>query len=173
MIAPDAAAFAAAYAAGRPQVVWARIVADTWRGQPRALALDLHVRPFGKHRVQVGGDGDERRLVPAWADAPAQAHDVAFLVLLHVSQAGRAQHFQVHLRPGGFLERRRRNLGERDDFRNEPIVIAVHHGHGLLEPAATPDPGQSGVVLTRLGGQNGGGQSPDAGRNHTSSHTAL
>ncbi|MFC3713889.1 anthranilate synthase component I [Sphingoaurantiacus capsulatus] len=44
MIAPDAAAFAAAYAAGRPQVVWTRIVADTETPVSAMLKLGLDGR---------------------------------------------------------------------------------------------------------------------------------
>ena len=74
------------------------------------LAPDVHVGPFGKDRVQMGGDhdvGTERRTGPV-------AEDVAGLVDPHVPQAGLLKQPLHLLAARGFLERGRGNLGQAD-----------------------------------------------------------
>ena len=93
--------------------------------EARAVALDLHVRAFRKHGVQVRGDRDQR----AAAGAFAHAHDVAFGVALDAGEPALRAASRDTPRRAVFLERRRRNLGQRDDLVDQPIVIAIDRGH--------------------------------------------
>jgi hypothetical protein len=106
----------------------ARVVADARRGQPCSAALHRDVRALGKHGVEVRDDRDER--TAGGIHASANTHDVADFVALDVGELVRAQHLQIGRAAFVFHERRRRNLGQLDDFRDQSIVIAIDRRHG-------------------------------------------
>ncbi len=71
----------------------AGVVADSWRREARALALDLDVSALGKHRVEMSDDGNHRPGARALADA----HDVACGVHFDVGQPVLTQHLEIGL----------------------------------------------------------------------------
>ncbi len=148
-----------------------RVVADARRGEPGAVTLDLDVRAFRKHRVEMCGDGDER----AAAGASAQAHDVAFGITFDVRQASGAQHLEVRRAACVFLERRRRNLRELDDFGDETVVILVDGRHRGLELRIVDDALHSSVGRGSLrpGGQRAEAQHEGDRSSDTSSSGHL
>ena len=90
----------------------------------RAGALHFHVGAFGEDRIEMGDDGEHGRVRGALADS----HDVAFAVHFDIAQTLLAQQFEVRLRATLLLERRSRDLGQRDQLANEPIVIGPDEG---------------------------------------------
>ena len=84
----------------------------------------------------MGDDGEHR---PAGRRALAHAHRIAFGVHLDVRQALLAQHLDVGFRARLLLERRRGNLVERDEFLDEPVVVALDEGARLRELRALAD----------------------------------
>ena len=96
----------------------------------------------------------------AAAGAFAHAHHVAFGVRLDAGQAGLPQ--QIQKRPGalGFLEWRRRDLGELDRFRDESIVGPIEKRRRLSESWRLEHANDARVRrgLTRSGRQARGDQ---------------
>ena len=85
------------------------------------------------------GDADQL----AVAGAAAHAGDVALGVDLHVLQAERLGHLEPLRRSGFFLERRRRDFGQRDDVGDRALVFRRQRGSGggegrVLQDAAYP-----------------------------------
>jgi len=96
------------------------VVADARGHQLRALAADGDVRPFGKDGVEVRRDDHDR---PGLGPL-AQREHVAFLVDLRVEPA-LAEHLGEGLRARLLLERRRGDLGDRDDVLDPLVVIGI------------------------------------------------
>ena len=97
------------------------VVAGTRRKHACAVPLDGDIGAFRKHRIEVSQHRQHRRA----SGAPTNAHDVAFGVGFDVGQLCRPQHLQIGRAPLLFLERRRRNLGERHQFLDKALVIRV------------------------------------------------
>ena len=87
----------------------AGVVADARPLQHGAGARDADVGALGKHGVEVRADDDVR---PRRLAAPHAEH-VADGVEAHVAEAGGDEALAERLGARGFLERRRRDLGER------------------------------------------------------------
>jgi hypothetical protein len=86
----------------------ARVVAHAGREEPGAVPAHRHVGSFGEDGVEMGGQHQH----VAVAEAAAQAHHVADLVLRAVLQPVLAQHGEIGGRAPFLLEGRGGDLGE-------------------------------------------------------------
>ena len=89
--------------------------------------LHLHVVPSGNTVSRCAAIA----ISGPFADAFANSHRIAFRVDFNVGQAMLPEHLQIGAGPIRFLERRRLDFGERDDFTDDPVVVLVDE---LLAP---------------------------------------
>ena len=116
------------------------------------LPLHLDVGAFGEHGVEVRVD--DQHGPPGGAGATADAHHVALGVHLDVAQPLLAQHLHEHLRARLLLERRRRNLRQRNQLAHEAVVVGLDERHGLLELRPVDDGPDGGVGRLGRGGRH-------------------
>ena len=107
----------------------APIVIDTRRFIAVALDLDLDIRAFRKHRIQVGRHHQHR----AVAAALAHGDHIAFGINARVLQAQGLEPLLVFLRAYCLLERRRRNLGQLDLVLERALVVGLQEIHRLFD----------------------------------------
>ena len=112
-----------------------RVVADARRVEPGAFPSHLHVRAFGKHGVEMGGDHDQR---PARRPIPHPEH-VALRVDLDIGEAVGPEHVGVDLGALLLLEGRRLDLGELDHLLDPAVMLLVGRLHRLLVGGALHD----------------------------------
>ncbi len=122
-------------------------VADARRMEPGSFAAHGDVGSFRKNRIEMGCDHHQR----AVAGPAPQAHDVPDLVLLDIFQTMRTQHLEIGGGAALFLERRRRNFGQRDDVRNGSFVLGIERRHRHGESRVANDRGDVGSVVARHG----------------------
>ena len=123
----------------------AAVVADAPAHVALALTPHPHVRALRKHRVEMPLDEHSG----ATASAMALADHVAHRVDAHVGQPRFPECLQVCLGPRSLLERRGRNLAERNLLRERPRVARLD---GVEQRT---DVGSAGQRARRLGAQAG------------------
>ena len=121
----------------------AAVVTDAGGRELGALALHLHVGPFGEHRVQVTAQHQRR----SRAGARDLADHVAFAIHAQLLNAKGGELVAERGSARGFLKRRRRDLAEGGLLGQRPLVLGLQGGHGLGDSRLLGE-----AIERRLGG---------------------
>jgi len=111
----------------------AGVVANARRKEFVAFSAHFHVRPGGKHRIEMRRDADQRTI----ADAAANPGDISLGVGFQIGQPVRPGHVEPRLRTHRFAEGRRFDFGQADDVRHRSIMFGCQRRGGAAERIAT------------------------------------